>query len=63
MTQYGIPGVAVSVVQNGKVVYQETFGTTILGGDVPITPQTQLMIGSTGKSLTTLLMATLVNAA
>ena len=62
VTQYGIPGVAVGVVQNGEVVYQETFGTTVLGGDVPITPQTQMMIGSTGKSLTTLLMATLVDA-
>lgn len=62
LEKYGIPGTAVSVVQNGQVVYQETFGTTVLGGDVPLTPQTQLMIGSTGKSLTTLLMATLVDA-
>lgn len=62
VAQYGIPGVAVSVVQDGQVVYQETFGTTVLGGDVPLTPQTQMMIGSTGKSLTTLLMATLVDA-
>ena len=62
LAKYGIPGTAVSVVQNGAVVYQETFGTTVLGGDVPLTPQTQMMIGSTGKSLTTLLMATLVDA-
>jgi CubicO group peptidase (beta-lactamase class C family) len=62
LANYGIPGAAVSVVQDGKVVYQETFGTTVLGGDAPITPQTHMMIGSTGKSLTTLLMATLVDA-
>ena len=61
LQKYGLPGTAVAVVQNGQVVYQEAFGTTVLGGDVLLTPQTHMMIGSTGKSLTTLLMATLVD--
>lgn len=58
---FGIPGAAVAIVQGGEIVYQNGFGVTEAGGDQPITPQTQMMIGSTGKSLTTLLMGTLVD--
>lgn len=61
LTQFGIPGAAVAVVQNGDVAYSQGFGVTELGGDTPITPQTHMMIGSTGKSLTTMLMGTLVD--
>ncbi|MCE7987747.1 MAG: hypothetical protein DYG89_41820 [Caldilinea sp. CFX5] len=58
--QFQIPGVAVAIVQNGAVVYSRAFGVRNEAGD-PLTPQTQMMIGSTGKSLTTLMMATLVD--
>lgn len=61
LTTFGIPGAAVAIVQEGAVVYSRGFGVTEQGGTTPITPQTQMMIGSTGKSLTTLLMATLVD--
>jgi CubicO group peptidase (beta-lactamase class C family) len=61
LTQFGIPGAAVAIVEGGDVVYSRGFGVTAAGGDTPITPQTQMMIGSTGKSLTTMLMATLVD--
>lgn len=62
LAQFGIPGAAVAIVQDGEVVYSNGFGVTEQGGDTPITPQTHMMIGSTGKSLTTMLMATLVDA-
>lgn len=62
LAQFGIPGAAVAIVQDGEIVYSNGFGVTEQGGDTPITPQTQMMIGSTGKSLTTMLMATLVDA-
>lgn len=58
--QFKIPGVAVAIVQNGAVVYSRAFGVRNEAGD-PLTPQTHMMIGSTGKSLTTLMMATLVD--
>ncbi len=61
LSQFGIPGAAVAIVENGEVVYSNGFGVTEQGGDTPITPQTHMMIGSTGKSLTTMLMATLVD--
>jgi CubicO group peptidase (beta-lactamase class C family) len=55
------PGAAVAIVQGGKIVYAKGFGVRELGKTDPVTPQTLMMIGSTGKSLTTLMMATLVD--
>jgi CubicO group peptidase (beta-lactamase class C family) len=54
------PGAAVAIVEGGKVVYAKGFGVRELGKPDPVTPQTLMMIGSTGKSMTTLMMATLV---
>jgi CubicO group peptidase (beta-lactamase class C family) len=59
--QFKIPGVAVAVVQDGKVVYSNGFGVRNAATNAPMTPQTRMMIGSTGKSLTTMMMATLVD--
>jgi hypothetical protein len=61
LPEFGIPGAAVAVVQNGNAVYTGGFGVQEAGGDVPITPDTHMMIGSTGKSMMTMLMATLVD--
>ena len=60
LANFGIPGAAVGIVQDGEIVYMNGFGVTEAGGE-PITPQTHMMIGSTGKSLSTLLMAMLVD--
>lgn len=59
---YKVPGAAVAVVQDGKVVYINGFGVRNAETKEPMTPQTRVMIGSTGKSLTTMMMATLVDA-
>lgn len=61
IARYQIPGAAVAIVQNGEVVYAEGFGVRDPATGEPITPETLMRIGSTGKSLTTLLMATLVD--
>ena len=57
-----VPGAAVAVVQNGEVVYQQGFGVRTLGEDNPVTPDTLMLVGSTQKSMTSLLAATLVDA-
>ena len=57
---FGLPGAVVGVVQGGEVVYLGGFGTRG-SGQGPLTPDTRMMVGSTGKSLTTLLMASLVD--
>jgi CubicO group peptidase (beta-lactamase class C family) len=56
-----VPGMAVAVVQNGKMVYARGFGVKELGKPERLTVNTQMMIGSTGKSITTAMMAGLVD--
>jgi CubicO group peptidase (beta-lactamase class C family) len=58
----GIPGAAVAVVSGGKIVFERGFGVRELGKPAKVTPSTRFMIGSTTKSLTTLMMARLVDA-
>lgn len=55
------PGMAISVVRDGEIVYAEGFGVRDLESEEPVTPQTLMMIGSTTKPLTTMLMAGLVD--
>ena len=56
-----IPGLAVAVVQGGRVVYEKGFGTKQLGKQAPVTPNTMFRIASMTKPLTSLMMASLVD--
>jgi CubicO group peptidase (beta-lactamase class C family) len=56
-----VPGAVVAVVQNGEVVYENAFGVKEKGNDDPMTLDTNMLIGSTGKSLTTMMMGTVVD--
>ena len=58
----GIPGMAVAVVQNGKIVFEKGYGVRALGKPDAVTPHTRFMIGSTTKSLTSLMMARRIDA-
>lgn len=57
----GVPGVAVAVVQDGKIVFERGFGVRELGKPAKVTPATRFMIGSLTKSLTTVMMARLAD--
>ncbi|MBN2472031.1 MAG: beta-lactamase family protein [Anaerolineae bacterium] len=61
LADYGTPGAAVAIVRDGEVVYTGGFGVRNPAGD-PVTPDTYMMIGSTTKTMTTLLMAQMVDA-
>lgn len=56
-----IPGLAVSVVQNGSIVYLKGYGVAAPDGR-PVTPQTPFILGSTSKSFTALAVMQLVEA-
>lgn len=56
-----VPGAALAVVQHGKLVFERGYGVTTVAGNDPVRPDTLFLIGSTTKSLTTLLMAQLVD--
>jgi CubicO group peptidase (beta-lactamase class C family) len=62
MRALGIPGVAIGVVQDGKVVLAQGHGVRELGGSDPVDADTLFMIGSNTKALTTLMLAKLVDA-
>jgi CubicO group peptidase (beta-lactamase class C family) len=57
----GIPGAAVAVVQGGKLVLEQGFGVREMGKKGVVDPSTLFLIGSTSKSLSTLLMARAVD--
>lgn len=57
----GVVGVAMAVVQNGRVVYKHGFGLRDVRKKAPVTPKTLFLIGSITKSLTSMMMAKLVD--
>jgi CubicO group peptidase (beta-lactamase class C family) len=56
-----VPGVAVGIVHNGRVVYLKGFGVKELGKDKPVTPDTLFPIASCTKMFTTTAMAMMVS--
>ena len=60
--QTNVPGVALAVVQNGKIVLEKGLGVRERGTNEPVTPATLFMIGSMTKPLTSLMMARLVDS-
>jgi CubicO group peptidase (beta-lactamase class C family) len=59
--RFHVPGVAIAIVQNGEVVYTGGFGATEQDGGEVVTSETLFMIGSSTKSMTTMMIGTLVD--
>lgn len=59
--QCEVPGAAIGIVQNGKTIFELGLGVRVLGKEEKVTPQTLFMIGSTTKSLTTFMMARMID--
>lgn len=59
--ELGIPGVALSLMQGGKVVFEAGFGVRELGKPKLVNADTLFMIGSNTKALSTLMLAKLVD--
>jgi len=58
----GVPGVSIGIVQGGQVIYAGGFGVREYGKPEPVDADTLYPIASNTKSLTTLMLATLVDA-
>jgi serine beta-lactamase-like protein LACTB len=58
----GIPGLALAVAVDGKIVYSEGFGYADLEERVPVWPTTKFRIGSISKPLTATALMELVEA-
>jgi len=59
MKQWKVPGVAIAVVQDGKVIYAKGYGYRDLEQKLPVTTATLFPIGSITKSFTALTFAIL----
>ena len=60
--EYDVPGVAIGIIQDGKVVMDQGFGVRELGKPAKVDGDTKFMIASNTKALTTLMLAKLVDA-
>ncbi len=61
-TAYGIPGMAIAIVENGQTTFAQGFGVRRLGDPARVDIKTIFPTGSTGKAFTTAAIATLVDA-
>ncbi|MBW6467099.1 MAG: beta-lactamase family protein [Brevefilum sp.] len=59
MKKHDLPGVAIAIIDGGQVVYSQGYGRA--GRNRPMTPQTQMLIGSQSKSFTALAVAQLAD--
>jgi CubicO group peptidase (beta-lactamase class C family) len=57
----GVPGVAIGLIENGKVVFADGFGVRELGSNQKVDANTLFMIASNTKAMTTLMLAKLVD--
>src|SRR5678815_4156545 len=57
-----VPGMAIAIVENGKITLARGFGVRTLGKPEKVDADTIFMTGSTGKAITTAALATLVDA-
>src|SRR5580692_4759506 len=61
MTELGVPGVSIALIDGGKIVYEGGFGVRELGKPEKVDENTLFMAASNTKGMTTLLLARLVD--
>jgi CubicO group peptidase (beta-lactamase class C family) len=62
MRTFDVPGMAVAIVKDGKIVLAKGYGVRKLGDATPVDEHTMFGIGSNTKAFTTAALATLVDA-
>lgn len=60
IARYRLPGIAVGVIEDGKVVYARGYGETVHGSGDPVTGKTLFKIASNSKAMTAAVLARLV---
>ncbi|MBB1086886.1 serine hydrolase [Lysobacter sp. SG-8] len=61
MSRFGVPGMAVAIVEEGRPVFAKGYGVRELGGDAAVDADTLFLIGSTSKAFTAAALAVLVD--
>ncbi len=60
ITRYHLPGIAVGVIEDGKVAFARGYGETLVGSGDPVTSKTLFKIASNSKAMTASVLARLV---
>ena len=60
VARYRLPGIAVGVIEDGKVVFARGYGETVHGSGDPVTEKTLFKIASNSKAMTAAVLARLV---
>lgn len=60
IARYRLPGIAVGVIEDGKVVFARGYGETVYGSGDPVTEKTLFKIASNSKAMTAAVLARLV---
>jgi len=61
MKEWKVPGLAIAVVQDGKVILSKGYGLRDVSRNLPVTPKTLFAIGSITKSFTVSVLGMLVD--
>jgi CubicO group peptidase (beta-lactamase class C family) len=62
MRAWKVPGVAIAVLQDGRIILSKGYGQRDVKNAKPVTPGTLFAIGSASKSFTVTVLGTLVDA-
>lgn len=62
IARYHLPGLALGVIEDGRVVYVRTAGELVAGSGRKVTPRTLFKIASNSKAMTASVLARLVDA-
>ena len=62
LTEWHVPGLALGIIQDGRVVLLKGYGVRDVEQKLPVTPRTLMAIGSNSKSFTVVLMGQLVDS-
>ncbi|WP_440958452.1 serine hydrolase domain-containing protein [Oceanicaulis sp. LC35] len=62
MAHYGVPGVAVAVIEDGQIVFAQGYGVLQAGSDAPVTADTVFSAGSVSKMATAFMTLNLVQS-
>jgi CubicO group peptidase (beta-lactamase class C family) len=61
MNQWHVPGFAIAIVKDGKIIFCQGFGFRDVEKKLPVTPQTIFAVGSTTKAFTAVAASMLVD--
>jgi CubicO group peptidase (beta-lactamase class C family) len=61
MGVFGVPGAAVAIVRGNDIIASTGFGQRDLGASTPVTTSTRFRIGSNTKSMTTMMLASMID--